>query len=207
MMRGMGAMAGMRASMAATPAPAFDPALLDRMVGNAAAQKLAFPAMVVPPGAPAGEGGSGKPATGWLVKSEAQDRPLRVTLRYDARTGALQSRDDFAAKYPVDRIVAYAIAWHEGQLFGWVNQLIGLITALALVTVTVSGLVMWLKRKPAGAFGAPPPAVRREWPRGWGFGVLAVFLLVWLPLFTASLSLVALIDGLVVAAMRRRAAA
>ncbi len=180
--------------MSAMSAPQYDTAMFDRMVVKAAAARLAFPAMVVPPGAPAGEGGTGKPAAGWVVKSESQDRPLRVTLRYDAQTGALVSRDEFAAKHPIDRVIGYAVAWHEGQLFGWINQLTGLLTAAALVMVGLSGLTMWLKRRPVGTLGAPAPATRRTWPRGWAFWLLAAFLLVWLPLFTASLAMVALLD-------------
>jgi uncharacterized iron-regulated membrane protein len=188
------------------PAPRYDPAMFDRMAANAAAAKLAFPAMVVPPGAPAGEGGSGKPATGWMVKSETQDRPLRVTLRYDGQTGALVSRDDFAAKHPIDRAVGYAVAWHEGQLFPGINQLVGLFTALSLLTICGSGLTMWLKRKPKGSLGAPAPAKQPTWPRGWAFWLLAAFLLVWLPLFTASVVVVALIDRFALL-LRRRALA
>jgi uncharacterized iron-regulated membrane protein len=186
----------------AMPEPHADPVLFDQMVANATAARLPFPAMVVPPGAPAGEGGSGKPASGWVVKSEAQDRPLRVTLRYDAHSGALTGREDISGKHSIDRIVAYAIAWHEGQLLGWFNQLLGLLTAAALVTITISGFIMWRRRKPAGAFGAPPRAARPALPRGWAFAALAAFLLAWLPLFTASLAVVALVDLLVSKAKR-----
>jgi uncharacterized iron-regulated membrane protein len=38
--------------------------------------------------------------------------------------------------------VGYGIAWHEGQLSGWVNQLIGVLTALAQMTMTISSFVM-----------------------------------------------------------------
>ncbi|WP_295638365.1 PepSY domain-containing protein [Novosphingobium sp.] len=179
-----------------TPAR-FDPVRFDAMVDHAHAEQLAFPAVVVPPGAPAGEGGAGKPATGWVVKSEAQDRPLRLTLRYDAGNGALVAREDFASRHPIDKVVAVGVAWHEGQLFGWVNQLIGLLTALMLVTLVVSGFVMWRRRKPESGLGAPPALTGPVWPRGWGFRVLALFLLVWLPLFTLSLVTVALVERLV----------
>ena len=145
----------------------------------------------------AGEGGTGRPARGWIVKSEAQDRPLRVTLRYDARSGALVGREDFAGRHPIDKVVAVGVAWHEGQLFGWINQLVGLLTATMLVMLVVSGFVMWRRRKPASGLGAPPALVAPAWPRGWGVRVLALVLLVWLPMFTASLVLVLLLDRLV----------
>jgi uncharacterized iron-regulated membrane protein len=53
-------------------------------------------------------------------------------------------------------VIGYGIAWHEGQLFGWINQLIGVLTALALMLLAVSGVVMWWRRRPDGSLGAPP---------------------------------------------------
>ena len=174
----------------------FDPAMLDAMGAHAQAEHLAFPAMVVPPGAPAGEDGGGRPAKGWVVKSDAQNRPLRVTLRYDRQTGAFKSRQDFSTRHPIDKVMAYGIAWHEGQLFGWVNQLIGLATAAMLATLVVSGFVMWWRRRPEGVLGAPPAFSQAGRLKGIGMWALLVFLLVWLPLFTASLVVILVIDWL-----------
>lgn len=87
-----------------------DPALFDRMVGHAHGAALAFPVLVVPPGAPVGEGGSGRPSPDWVVKSDAQNRPLRATIRYDAQSGQLIGHEDFAARHPIDRVIGYGIA-------------------------------------------------------------------------------------------------
>jgi len=179
------------------PAAAFNPVLFDTMVDNARAAHLAFPVEVVPPGAPAGEGGEGRPAKGWVVKSDAQNRPLRVTLRYDGETGAFKSREDYANRHPIDKVVAYGVAWHEGQLFGLINQLIGLATAAMLLTLVVSGFVMWRKRKPMGQLGAPPKLSNPARLQGIGAWALLLFLLVWLPLFTLSLIVLVLLDRLV----------
>jgi uncharacterized iron-regulated membrane protein len=117
-----------------------------------------------------------------------------VTLRYDAATGAEVSRSTFADKHPIDRVVGYGIAWHEGQLFGWINQLIGVLTALMLVTLTVSGFVMWRRRKPAGLLGAPPAPPAPARPRLLlGAGIVLALLL---PLFTLSLAALWLLDRL-----------
>ena len=195
-MMGMPDMPGMAGMHHHHPAAAFNPALLDTMVANARAEHRAFPAMVVPPGAPAGEGGQGKPAKGWLLKSEAQNRTLRVTLRYDGQTGEFKSREDFASRHPIDKVVAYGVSWHEGQLFGLVNQLVGLATAIMLATLVVSGTMMWWRRKPEGQLGAPPALANPARLQNAGGWVLLVFLLLWLPLFTASLALVLLLDRL-----------
>ena len=87
---------------------------LDAIVARAAAEKLAFPVIVTPPAT------SDAP---WVVRSDSQNRPLRTTLKFDAMTGELTSRRTFADQHPIDRFVGYGIAWHEGQLFGWINQL------------------------------------------------------------------------------------
>jgi uncharacterized iron-regulated membrane protein len=183
-----------------------DPAMFDRMVADARAARLAFPALVVPPGAPAGEGGTGKPSPDWIVKSEAQDRPLRVVMRYEAGTGRMIAREGFAERHPIDKLVAYGVAWHEGQLFGWFNQLVGLLTAMLLVTITISGFVMWRRRKPEGLLGAPATPAGPAWPKGWPFRLLALFLLIWLPLFTASLVAIALFELLALPRLPRLAA-
>lgn len=190
-------MAGMHHHHAGGMGAGFNTALFDVMVDHAKAEHLAFPALVIPPGAPAGEGGAGKPAKGWVVKSDAQNRPLRVTLRYDGQTGELKAREDITNRQPIDKVMAYGIAWHEGQLFGIINQFIGVLTALMLVTLAVSGFVMWRRRKPEGTLGAPPQFSQKGKLRGIGAWGLLVFLAVWLPMFTGSLVFLLLLDRLV----------
>ena len=40
------------------------------------------------------------------------------------------------------------MALHEGALFGWQNQLLGLLTALAITCISCFGLNAWWLRKP-----------------------------------------------------------
>ncbi len=47
------------------------------------------------------------------------------------------------------------LAMHEGHLYGWMNQRVNLCTALGLVLLCTSALVMWWRRRPQGLFGAP----------------------------------------------------
>jgi len=159
------------------------PAGLDGIVLKAQAEALAFPVLVTPPGAP---GRFGRPgAAVWTVRSDAQNRPLRTTISVDPATDRETGRETFTDKHVVDRIVGYGIAWHEGQLFGWVNQLIGVLTALGLMLMAASGFILWRRRKPADALGAPPPA---HVPARMG-GAVAILLVLaaLLPLLAASL--------------------
>lgn len=170
------------AMMMAAPAkvpPASLP--LAAFVERAQAESMAYPVLVLPPHAPQRFG----PPTGddWTVKSETQNRPLTRQVTYDPATGAETSRSGFADKHVIDRVVNTGIAWHEGQLFGLANQLLGVATALALIAISLLGVMMWLKRRPKGEFGAPPPVSGSK--PGWVIGAIMVLGLL-LPLFGAS---------------------
>jgi uncharacterized iron-regulated membrane protein len=149
---------------------------LSTFVVKAHSEHLAFPALVLPPYAPQKFG----PPTGdeWTVKSMAQNRPLMRSVTYDPETGAETARRGFGDQHVIDRVVNYGVAWHEGQLFGLANQLIGLTTAIALIAVSLLGVIMWWKRKPSGSIGAP--AAKRLGARKKVLliilGVLAMFL-------------------------------
>jgi uncharacterized iron-regulated membrane protein len=177
----------------ATPDAPYQPHVFDQMVVDARAEGLAFPAIVTPPGAPGRFGAPGQML--WTIRSDVQNPPLRTTIRYDLNGRSVLAREEFRDNHPIDRVVAYGIAWHEGRLFGWVNQAIGVLTALMLIALVVSGAVMWLRRRPAGALGAPPYAGRLAHPRAVGAAALLLALL--LPLFALSLAAIWLLELLV----------
>ncbi|HXY33724.1 MAG TPA: PepSY domain-containing protein [Planctomycetaceae bacterium] len=140
----------------------------------------------------------GPPARGtalWTAKSLTANRPKRVDLTVDGETGDVVTRQDFAGRQLIDQAVAVGIAAHEGRLFGWPNQLLGLLTAAGLDLICVSGLVMWWKRRDHGVLGAPKVVLR---PRV-SFGLLALVVMfgVYLPLFGTSLIAVSLVERLV----------
>jgi uncharacterized iron-regulated membrane protein len=172
---------------------------LSAFVARARMQGMAYPVFVIPPHTPQRFG----PPTGsdWTVKSETQNRPLARQVTYDAATGAETGRRDFADQHVIDRVVNTGVAWHEGQLFGIVNQLIGLATTLGLVTISILGLLLWLRRRPAGRLGAPPA----PWGKAarWPLAALLVLALL-LPLFGISLIALALLDGMALAVRRIR---
>ena len=156
---------------------------LSDMVAKAKLEKLPHPVFVKPPGAPERFG----PPTlmAWTIKSEAQNRPLNRSITFDVATGKEMLRTGFADKHVIDQAVNYGIAWHEGQLFGWINQLIGVLTALGLITLVISGFMMWRRRKPADALGAPiAPAVPQKIR---GVAVIIAVMAILLPLLAMSL--------------------
>jgi uncharacterized iron-regulated membrane protein len=131
-------------------------------------------------------------AHNWTISSQTQNRPLRVTYKIDADAGAVIGTEDFADENVVDKTVNVAIATHEGQLFGRINQAILLLTAIGLLLVSISATVMWWRRRPADALGAPLPAARPRFSAPLGAAIAALALL--LPLFGISLLLAMVIE-------------
>lgn len=125
------------------------------------------------------------------VRSETQNRP-RVRELEIGLDGALLRDEDFGSKPLLDRVVGVGVAAHEGQLFGPANQALGLLTALGLLLLCVSAIVMWWRRTPHGKLGIPAPRVA-TFRIGWPLGTVIVALGVVLPVFGASLLILCLL--------------
>jgi uncharacterized iron-regulated membrane protein len=125
------------------------------------------------------------------VRSETQNRPRVRELEFGL-DGALLRDEGFGSKPLVDRMVGVGVAAHEGQLFGPANQALGLITALGLLLLCVSAIVMWWRRTPHGNFGIPAPRVA-AFRIGWPLGTAIVALGILLPVFGASLLILCLL--------------
>lgn len=179
---GMANMPGMGTGISMVPiATGWTP--LDRIVPTVAAMHLPPPVLVSPPANP------GEP---WTARSDTQNRPRRVNLKMDAATGELIERSNFNQQPVVDQVVGVGVAIHEGQMFGWFNQLLGIVTALGLVTMSVSAVVLWWRRKPQGVLGAPEP--RSEPRAALPFLALVFTLGILMPLFGLSVIVVYLVE-------------
>lgn len=146
---------------------------------------LDFPVVISPPDR------KGHEAT-WSVKSLTDDRPRQVTLLVDGNSGEVLQRQDFKNRSLVNRIVGTCIAAHEGRLFGWPNQVLGLLTALGLMTLSITGAWMWWRRRQADALGAPLAGERSGKPIL--LAIVIVLLAIYLPLFGATVLLVLLLE-------------
>ena len=156
---------------------------LDKMVATVAPLRLANPVLISPP---AHAGGN------WSAKSDTRNRPLRVELTLDGKTGAILTRSDFRSKPWLDRVIGTGIAAHEGQLFGFANQLVSLFTTAGLFALSLSGLVMWRRRNPQGVLGAPRATQRVR----FSAGLIALMILfgVYFPFLGGSMILVGLLE-------------
>lgn len=190
-----------RAMAMAAPSPTPSRVPLATIVLRAQGEALPSPVIIQPPGAPNLFG----PPNGnvWTLTTQTQNRPLVRKVGYDPETGIEVSREGFADKHVIDRIVGVGIAWHEGALFGIVSQLIGTLTALALVTLAVSGFLLWRRRKPGDALGAPP--LPRDPARLRGVAAIVLLLAALLPLLAASLILLWMVERFVIPRLPRLA--
>ena len=152
------------------------PVGFDRIAALVAPLRLADPVVIQPP--------SPKRAN-CVVKASPQNRTLGATIEYDPASFAKVKQESFWDRATVDRVIGFGIAAHEGQLFGWFNQLLGLLTALGYLTLVVTSFLMWWRRRPTGSLGAPALA---ELPRLAPFVIGIVVLLgVFLPTLGVSL--------------------
>ena len=164
-------------------AAASAPRGFDRMAALVPSLDLAAPILISP----------GMMAN-WTIRSESQNRTARDSIEIGS-DGAILSRRGFAEKPLIERVVGLAISAHEGHLFGWINQALGVLTGLGLLTMSASAFLMWWKRRPAGRIGAPPALNN---PRlGLAMGSLVVALALLLPTLGISLVLISLLERLV----------
>lgn len=116
-------------------------------------------------------------------------------MTLDPATGEVTGQETFGDKHPIDQAIGYGIAAHEGQLFGLANQLLGLAAASGLVLLSISGIVMWRRRGPAGVLGAPERLTNLNAARGVGLTILGLG--VFMPVLGLSLIVVAVGEFLV----------
>ncbi|TWI58549.1 putative iron-regulated membrane protein [Pseudomonas duriflava] len=103
-------------------------------------------------------------ADGVFTISVFADDPRRdATLHIDQYTGKVLADVRWQDYSPVAKATELGVMLHEGRFLGLINQLIVLLACLLVLLLSVSGLVMWWKRKPVGRLGVPP--LRHELPR------------------------------------------
>ena len=142
---------------------------LDIIANKPEVLALTHPVIVMPPKTHKGV---------WTVRAMPSKRSERVTLHYDQYTGEDIMRIDFQDHHPVQRFISQGISLHEGALFGGLNQALGVLTAFAVMGISLVGLYMWWLRRPAGSLAAPTKA---SYPPPKGLLILVFFLGVFLP--------------------------
>lgn len=137
----------------------------------------------------------------FVVRSNHPNPAMTARGELSVTSANVLGVEQFGDRHGIDQAVGIGIALHEGRLFGLANQLIGLATALGLIVLSVSSIMMWWARRPKGKLAAPPfPADHRLGP---GLVVLALMLGLFLPLLGASIIVIAMLDRVVWPVARR----
>ena len=127
------------------------------------------------------------------MSNDGPDPSADRTIHVDQYTGHVLADVGYADYSPWAKAMAYGIAFHEGDMGAW-NLALNTVFCLSMIFLPVSGLVMWWKRRPEGAFRlAAPPA-----PQGlafwWGAAALVVVLGIAFPLGGAAITAVIVLD-------------
>ena len=145
-------------------------------------RSLVPPVNIIPP----------KPNNGvWTVRSMPPDRSQRVTLHYDQYSGDQIMRIGFENHHPLERFVSSGISFHEGALFGWLNQVLVLLTAISTIVLSVLGLVIWWRRRPKNELAAPAK-VQRSLSAPFVIGIVAMG--IFLPAVGISILLIVILE-------------
>ncbi len=136
-----------------------------------------------------------------IVRNQLARSAQETAVAFDRYSGALLVKTTWADYPAIPRAVSTGVDLHEGHFFGRANQWFNTITSLALVWISLTGLLSWWLRRPRGGLAAPPRTSTSLPP--WLLGVGAGLCLV-MPLLGASLAVLWIAD---IALVRARPAA
>lgn len=121
-------------------------------------------------------------------------------VHLDQYSGKVLADVRFADYGPVSKAVEWAIAVHMGGQYGLANQLILLAGCLGIITLGITGAVMWWKRRPRGRLAAPPAPPRARTVSA--FAAFALVLGVLFPLLGLSILAAFIVDRLAPAVLK-----
>ena len=121
------------------------------------------------------------------------------TLHVDQFTGNVLADVRYADYSIYAKMMAWGIAFHEGDLGAW-NLVLNTLFCLSVILMAVSGIVMWVKRRPAGArLGAPPRPADIPYAKGALLVTLALSLA--FPMLGIALLAVIVLDLVILSAI------
>lgn len=105
-----------------------------------------------------------------IVTDPRRDPSAAQTLHVDQYSGRVLVSYGWAEYGLMAKAVEQGIAVHEGRRYGVANLILMLGACLALITLIVTGVWMWWKRRPRGRVGAPARVTNRR----TAYGVIAI---------------------------------
>ncbi|SEF78320.1 Uncharacterized iron-regulated membrane protein [Nonomuraea solani] len=130
-----------------------------------------------------------------IVADPRRDPADSQTLHVDQYSGRVLVSYGWAEYGVLAKAVEQGIALHEGRRYGPANLILMLGACLALITLVVTGVWMWWKRRPRGRSGAPVRTTNKR----TAYGVIAIMAVLGLlfPLAGVTMAAVLLLDWLV----------
>jgi uncharacterized iron-regulated membrane protein len=116
------------------------------------------------------------------------------TLHIDRHTGNVLADVRYADYSSYAKAMAWGIAFHEGDM-GWWNIALNTLFCLSMIFLSVSGVVMWIKRRPEGATSLAAPPRPEDTPFWVGAALVVVILGIAFPLGGAAVASILLIDA------------
>ena len=133
------------------------------------------------------------------MSNDGPDPAADRTIHIDQYTGNVLADVRYADYSPYAKLMAWGVAFHEGDLGLW-NIVLNTGFCLSVVLMAVSGLVLWWKRRPAGArLGAPPRPTDIPYAKGALLVTLALSLA--FPMLGLTLLAVIVLDLVVLSAL------
>ncbi|MDR5765142.1 MULTISPECIES: PepSY domain-containing protein [unclassified Caballeronia] len=108
-----------------------------------------------------------KPTGVYTVSYFPADPRAERTLHIDQYSGRVLSDIDYASYGGVAKVISYGTSLHMGRYFGLLNQIVCSAISLGLAALSVTGFIMWMKRRPARELGAPARPTKRPPMRAW----------------------------------------
>jgi uncharacterized iron-regulated membrane protein len=115
------------------------------------------------------------------------------TIHIDQFTGRVLADVRYADYSVYAKAMAYGIAFHEGDMGAW-NMALNTLFCASIIFMSVSGLVLWWKRRPTGVFRLAAPPLPDNAPLWKGAALLMVVLGVMFPLAGGALLGAILLD-------------
>jgi len=91
----------------------------------------------------------------YTISAFPNDPANQTTIHIDQYSGAVLTDVRWKDYGALPKTVETGIALHEGRYFGLANQLLMLFAALVVLTLAVSGCLMWWQRRPPKRLGVP----------------------------------------------------
>jgi len=128
-----------------------------------------------------------KPGLAYVINHKAPKPQDRAYIHVNPYTAEVLGDFRWKDHGIIGRFTAMSVSLHEGTWFGAWNQALNTFTALMVLLLAFTGVIIWWKRRPSGALGMPAAPPGWKWP--WWLWVMAILLGAAMPTLGVSLLL------------------